>query len=242
MEQGGRRYLVYVKLDPVKAAWIIRQKENGAPNQRMAHNMGVSERSVQELWSSYRATGEIPSLKRPGRKRVETTDREKAAIERAYAKYRVNALTLERAIENDCGIHMPHNRIQAVLKGMGLARDEPRKQRKRKRVRYERRYSNLMWHTDWTLIEGRGRLIAYLDDALRFIVGYGLFQEATSEHLVEVLKEAVRRNGRPASILTDRGAQFYANETEEREKGSTVFERYLVENEIRQALSRVSHP
>ncbi|MDG6940189.1 MAG: hypothetical protein JRN39_07300 [Nitrososphaerota archaeon] len=158
-----RRYLVYMKLDPVKVAWTIRQKENGAPNQGIAHAMDISERRVQELWSSYRATGEIPWLKRPGRKRVEPTDREKEIIEEAYAKYKVNALTLERAIETDRGIHMPHNRIHAVLKGMGLARDEPRKQRRRKWVRYERRYSNSMWYTDWTLIEGRGWLIAYLE-------------------------------------------------------------------------------
>ena len=59
---------------------------------------------------------------------------------------------------------------------------------------------------------------------------------------MEVLKEAIGKHGRPASILTDRGTQFYANESEEREKGATVFERHLVENEIRHILSRVMHP
>ena len=125
---------------------------------------------------------------------------------------------------------------------MGLARDEPRKQARKKWIRYERKYSNSMWHTDWTLIEGRGWLIAYLDDASRYVVGYGLFPEATSEHSVEVLKQAIKNHGKPASILTDRGIQFYANESEERQKGATVFERYLVENEIRQVLARVLHP
>lgn len=48
---------------------------------------------------------------------------------------------------------------------MGLARDEPRKQMKRKWVRYERKYSNSLWHTDWTLIDGKGWMTAYLDDA-----------------------------------------------------------------------------
>ena len=57
-----------------------------------------------------------------------------------------------------------------------------------------------------------------------------------------MLKQAIKEHGKPASILTDRGIQFYANEAEERERGSTVFERYLVENEIRQILARVSHP
>ena len=33
----GRRYLVYMKLDPVKVAWIIRQKETRVPNIEIAH-------------------------------------------------------------------------------------------------------------------------------------------------------------------------------------------------------------
>jgi putative transposase len=87
-----------------------------------------------------------------------------------------------------------------------------------------------------------GWLTAYLDDASRFIVGYGLFQEATSEHSVEVLKEAIKKHGKPAAILTDRGTQFYAVEADEKVKGLTVFEKYLIEQEIRQILSRVNHP
>ncbi len=57
-----------------------------------------------------------------------------------------------------------------------------------------------------------------------------------------ILKRAIEARGKPASILTDRGTQFYASETEERERGTTVFERYLVEKEIRHVLGRVSHP
>ena len=231
-----------MKLDPLKVAWIIRQKEAGALNPEIAGAMNVSERRVQTLWSAYRATGELPSLGRPGRKRIGASDEERRIVEEAYARYEVNALTLERAIEADYHKHIPHNRIHAVLKGMGLARDEPRKQVRKKWIRYERKYSNSLWHTDWTLIEGKGWLIAYLDDASRFIVGYGLFPEATSEHSVEVLREAIREHGKPASILTDRGIQFYAVEADDRLRGLTVFERYLIENEIRQILSRVSHP
>jgi putative transposase len=238
----GRRYLVYMKLDPVKVAWIIRQKETGVHNSEIACAVNVSERRVQRLWSLYRATGEVPTLKRPGRKRIEANDEEKRIIEKAYAKYEVNAMTLESVIEVDYGTHIPHNRTHRVLKSMGLARDEPRKQVRKKWIRYERKYSNSLWHTDWTLIEGMGWLIAYLDDASRFIVGYGVFPEATSEHAVEVLKEAVRKHGKPASILTDRGVQFYAVEAGDRLKGLTVFERYLIENGIRQVLGRVSHP
>ena len=233
----GIRYYIYGKIDPAKIAWIIREKEKRTLSNRMiAERMGVSPIWVKKLWRRYRADGRIPEPRRPGRRRLEISDEEKGAIAKAYRQHGVCAVILERII------HVPHNRIHRVLRELGLAVEEPKKHVRKKWIRYERQYSNSLWHTDWKLLEGMGWLIAYLDDASRFIVGYGLFREATSEHAVEVLKDAVKKYGRPASILTDRGIQFYANEAEEREKGATVFERYLAENGIRQILSRVSHP
>jgi len=238
----GRRYHIYVKLDPVKVEWIVRQKENGTTNAMIASSMKVSVRRVQRLYAVYRATGTIPELKRPGRKRIQPSQEERSLIFEAHSEHRTGALILERIIDVIYGRHIPHNRIHQVMKSMGISRDEPRKQTRKKWIRYERKYSNSLWHTDWTLIEGMGWLIAYLDDASRFIVGYGLFPEATSQHSVEVLKETVKKHGKPASILTDRGTQFYAVEADEKLKGLTVFEKYLIENEIRQVLGRVSHP
>ena len=199
--------------------------------------MGVSQIWVMKLWRRYRIDGgEVPELKKPGRKPVLVSGDERDAIVEACKEHGVCAVVLERII------HIPHNRIHRVLKEMGLAVDEPRKHVRKKWIRYERKYSNSLWHTDWTLIEGMGWLIAYLDDASRFVVAYGLFAEATSEHAVEVLKEAINRYGKPASILTDRGTQFYKAETDARLGGFTVFEGYLIENEIRHVLGRVSHP
>jgi len=96
----------------------------------------------------------VPELKKPGRRCVEATDEEKKLIYDAYTKYGVNALTLERVIEFEYGRHIPHNRIHRVMKSMGVARDEPRKRVRKKWIRYERKYSNSLWHTDWKLIDG----------------------------------------------------------------------------------------
>ncbi len=65
-----------MKLDPVKVEWIVRQKEKGTSNHAIADPMKVSVRRVQELWSTYRTTGAVPALKRPGRKRVEASAEE----------------------------------------------------------------------------------------------------------------------------------------------------------------------
>ena len=139
-------------------------------------------------------------------------------------------------------MHIPHNRIHRVMKsdGSGEGRAEEAEEEEVDPLREEVLELDVAHGLD--AHRGDGWLIAYLDDASRFVVGYGLFPEATSEHAVEVLKEAIKKHGRPASILTDRGIQFYAVEADDRLRGLTVFEKYLIENEIRQVLSRVSHP
>ena len=57
-----------------------------------------------------------------------------------------------------------------------------------------------------------------------------------------VLHEAIRNYSRSTSILTDHSSQFYANASEERKKKVSVFEKMLVEFEIKQILADVRHP
>jgi putative transposase len=83
--------------------------------------------------------------------------------------------------------------------------EESKKRGRRKWVRYERTYSNSLWHVDYKQLPDGAWLVIYEDDASRYIVGYGISVDATSKHAVEVLKEAIRNHGKPASILSDRG-------------------------------------
>src|SRR2546428_3108957 len=127
----------------------------------------------------------------------------------------------------------------------GLSSESPRRWIRRKWVRYERAYSNSLWHVDWYEMKDtrwRGmNLIVYEDDASRFIVGYGLFKNATSHNAVEVLKQAIVEYGKPKSVLSDRGIQFYATEAEAREKGLTEFETYLMRKDRKSTRLNSSH-
>ena len=200
---------------------------------------------MKKLWRRYRIDlkqEKLPELRKPGRKMVVPSEEEIKIIQEAYAKYEVNALTLERVIDSEYRKHIPQNRIHRAMRSLGLALNEPRKHVRKKWIRYEREHSNSLWHTDWKFIEGQGWFTAYLDDASRFVTSYGLFPEATSKHSVSVLDNAISKHGKPAGILTDRGTQFYATESEEKEKGLTEFEKHLISNDIRQILGRVQHP
>ena len=85
------------------------------------------------------------------------------------------------------------------------------------------------------------RIIAYLDDASRLITGYGVFENATTENAIRVLREAMNNYGKPESILTDK-VQFYASAGEKKAKGKSKFEKFLEESGIKHIVARVNHP
>ena len=109
--------------------------------------------------------------------------------------------------------------------------------------------ARVLWHTDWYQIKDdyddrvKGKwLIAYLDDASRFIVGYGVFDEATAENAISVLERSINRYGKPLELLTDHGSQFYANFGEIKAFGISKFQQYLADRKINYILGRIQHP
>ena len=232
-----------VKLNERKIRWIIQQKLGGRGTGEIALIQRVSRRRIEQLWQAYRRTGILPTLKKPGRpSKAPISLRDAALILEAYDKLKVNALTLERVLRDTYQVELPHNKIHIILKEAGRALPQQSKQKRRKWVRYEREHSMSLWHADWKQLPDSRWWIAAEDDASRLIVGYGVFQEATAENTIHVLKQAIDKHGRPRELLTDRGSQFYANEGERKEKGISQFEAYLAEHGIKHILCRVNHP
>ena len=234
-------------LDARQIEWIVRKKIEGEMrNEDIARAQNVSVRWVQHLFSLYRKTGVAPSLKKAGRpKAPRVTESERAVVLSFYLEFRMCACYLEQVLLAH-NIKINHKRIHLILRELGMASNEPRKQRRRKWIRYEREHSNSLWHTDWHKIKDPrwiGQwLIAYEDDASRLITGYGVYPTLTSEYSVKVLENAVNMYGKPASILSDHGSTFYAVESVAREKGLTIFEKHLLKNKIRLITGRVDHP
>ncbi len=101
-------------------------------------------------------------LKEPGRPPKPITADQIRAVLEAYNKYRLGACMLERILEEEFGVKMSHNKIHRVLREHGLARREPKKAKRRKWVRYERKHSMSLWHTDWKYL----KQMKELDDRL----------------------------------------------------------------------------
>jgi putative transposase len=240
-----RKYRHVLRQDQVE--WIVKSKEEGRmKNSEIARLQEISVSRVQQLSREYRRTGAVPVLKKAGRpKSPPLTEDERREVVEAYQRFRMCACYLQMALSSQ-GIHINHNRIHRVLREEGISVEEPHKSKRRKWIRYEREFSNSLWHADWHQIKDerwRGQwLIAYEDDASRLITGYGVYPTLTSSYSVEVLDRAIKRYGRPKSILSDHGSTFCGVESKERERGLTEFERYLLREKVRFIMGRAYHP
>jgi transposase len=56
-----------VKLNERKIRWIIQQKLGGRGTGEIALIQRVSRRRIEQLWQTYRRTGILSTLKKPGR-------------------------------------------------------------------------------------------------------------------------------------------------------------------------------
>ncbi len=189
-----------MKLDEKTIKWIIREKEKGTPTRIIAEIEGISTRRVNQIYKQYVETGDTPKLREPGRPKKELSIEEIKAIKEVYTEYRCNAIVLQKVLK-ERSYNISKNKIREVLKMLGYAKEEKNKKKRKKWVRYERRHSMSLWHTDWFYYSGKW-IIAYLDDASRLITGYGVFDNATTENSIRVLREAIDNYGKPESILT----------------------------------------
>jgi putative transposase len=230
------------KLNQKKIQWIIREIDKGNRSiYKIAKLQGITPRWARELHHIYHTTYRYPSPKKPGRPSKPISKEERQIVLELRKEHPLSAVTLEKIL-NERGIHIGHNRIHKILKEEGLVKDEPNKQKRRKWVRYERRFSNSLWHADW-FEEQQDQIILFEDDASRFITGYGIFQHATSNNSLCVLHQAIQTYGTPKQIMTDHGTQFTSIPRETcPDPQPNKFEDMLSRYGIIHIKARVKHP
>lgn len=223
------------KLNQKKIRWIVKEVKNGDLSvYQIAKQQGISKQHLWRVFYRYR-DDKRPRLLPCGRKPKTVTDEEVEVVKRTKEEIGLGAVNIEKKLA-ERGIHIPHNRIHLILRQEGLAREQPAKKRRRKWVRYERKHSNSLWHTDW-FERGRRKIILYEDDASRLITGFGEFSTATTENAINVFDAATTTWGRPKQLMSDHGTQFCSDD-----KKRFVFTEHLKTKGTQHILARVKHP
>jgi len=192
----GKRNKV-VKLTDKKIRYIIRAKTNNISPKRIALEIVVSESTVKRVWMYWMKNRELLPIKKFGRKSQDLDGKFVDLILEIHKKQRLGARRLEKIIEFEHGIHIPHNKIHKVLLEHGLANESKNKKKRRKAwIRYERELSLTAVHLDWHTSKINGKeLCVVLDDSSRCILAGNEFDEATAENSINLVQEVLDRFG-----------------------------------------------
>jgi putative transposase len=232
-------------LNRKKVRWMAKEWDRGELSMSyICKTVGIKPRYGWKLYRRYEKTGVLPYPKRPGRKPKPILLEEKQRILAMKERHPLSgANTLEKLLDQEGG-HIPHNRIHIVLKQTGKAKDEPKKQKQRKYVRYERKHSNSLWHTDlFEKYEGNNVAILYEDDASRMMTGALLLDRPTAANCVTAGKMAISAFGKPKQLMSDHGTTFTSLPREGcLEPDPNEFQQWLEGYDIDHVKSRVKHP
>ena len=229
------------KLNFKKRVWIVKQVQNGRSISNIALSQNISRISVFKIMKTYKEFG-WDGLKDHKTGRPETILNQNAEIiildlrqRFGYGPERIEHLLKSK------GFGISHRQIYKFLLNNNKIEPNIKKQKPRKWVRYELPNPNDLWHTDWTYDPfTQKRLSVYIDDKTRMITSYGIFKNALVENSLALLKTGIAEYGKPKSVMTDHGTQYYTNHAENQENNK--FRMTLNLLSIKHYVARVGRP
>jgi putative transposase len=231
------------KLTEKKRKWIIVQYRGGKSATSIARIQHISRQMVYKLSKKFKAESVSSYVtKKVGRPSLVVSSAFAEKVIQIRKKDDYGRDKIHFILTRD-GFSVSHRQIQKILDVNCLTDPCIKRRGQRKYVRYQWPISNYMWHCDWTEYKEKQYCI-FIDDRSRRIMAAGEFDSATTENALKVLHQAILMNGVcPVIILSDKGAQFYANKYDKHgEKGMCEFEKELETLGIDFWTSRRNHP
>lgn len=230
------------RLNFKKRVWIVKQVLKGIPRIDVALSQRVSDRTVREIMRVYADSG-WDGLQDSKTGRRETVLNPNAAIIILDLRNRFGygACRIEQLLKSK-GFGISHRQIEKLLIRNDLIVPNIKKQKPRRWVRYEMPNPNDLWHTDWSYDPFTTlQLGVYIDDRTRLVTSYGLFKRASAENTLALLHSGIAGYGKPKTVMTDHGSQYYANKSSP-ECQNTQFRTELNILGIKHYLARINRP
>jgi len=229
--------------------WCLQQHaQNNITIKTAANHLKITPRRFRQLYTQYKTTNTIPTIgKNVGRPKKPITPQTIEIIKQAYQKDHLGARYLEKIIFARQKIKISKRTIHKVLIKLRYAHHQPNKQKRRKPwIRYERKHSLSLVHTDWHHCANGKYLCTILDDSSRKVLAAGEFEAETTHNALLVLKKARWKYSllwySIKAVLTDHGTQFCSNRKDKVRPSMHEYELFLRQRGIRHILCRVGHP
>ena len=186
----------------------------------VAATYGVARSWVYELVARWRAEGDAAFEPRSRRPRTSPTAIAQSTVELIVELRRQLTVAGLDAGADTIGWHLrQHHQIRVsratidrTLMRRGLVTPTPAKRPRSSYIRFEAEQPNEMWQSDLThyrlanLVDVE--ILTWLDDHSRHALSVTAHLRVTGTNVVSTFRDAVTRNGAPASTLTDNGMVF----------------------------------
>lgn len=230
------------KLTFKKRVWIIKQNQKGVSATKIAISQKINRRTVYKIIDKFNQYG-WDGLKdhKTGRPETLLSPNAVLIILDLRKRFGYGPCRIEQMLKRK-GFAISHRQIEKVLNRNGLIIPNLKKQKARKWVRYELPNPNDLWHTDWSYDPFSGKYLSvYIDDRTRLITSFGVFRSASAENSIALLRSGIAEYGKPKAIMTDHGAQYYANHPNAIQE-NTKFRQAIDPLGIKHALAPVNRP
>ena len=137
-----------VRLEEHQIRYAVKARQNGKGASVIASELGVSARRIRQIYAEFCDTGIVHVPQKPGRHRTEIPDLQVRAVDEAYERMHAGIMRTAKMLHNT-GTEISYYAVYQIMKEHGMIVPSAARTRRRKWVRYERRYSNAMWHVDW---------------------------------------------------------------------------------------------
>ncbi len=132
--------------------YVIRQRQKGESSSKIATELGITPRYVRMLWAKFQDTDRIPVPRKAGRPKGTITQDAVRTVLEWHGRMPTGVVRLTRLLKAT-NQEISYGTVYSIMKSENMITPSPAKSRRRKWVRYERKYSNAMWHVDWHQIK-----------------------------------------------------------------------------------------
>jgi hypothetical protein len=105
--------------------------------------------------------------------------------------------------------NLGHTTINKILNRNNLCLDSKCKGKRIKYIRWERKHPNSLWQIDHTDEQEKGYYtLSVMDDCSRYSLTLSKINKASTEVIIHILDQLIKKHGRPREILSDNGSCF----------------------------------
>ena len=218
--------------------WCIRGKLDGWKVTDICKTIHISRTSFYRYWDRYQKDGMdglVHRSKRPHT--IHSTDKKVVQkIIQIRNQYHYCPAKIRGILQNQYNIRIGHMTVYRVLCRNGLNNKPLSKSRtRRKYVRFERKNPNELWQIDLKVVGNRW-MVSILDDHSRYILSSQIFEHGSTDNILLLLKNTIRKYGKPVQILTDHGRQFYNRYSK------SDFDVFCIQNKIEHVMGAIGKP